>query len=316
MFTKTINGGIIKTKEDSAMDNNEYIPTPKGKIDVVIDTDARNEVDDQFAIAYLLKSNDKLNTVALYAAPFSFPGVCDTDVGMESSYQEILKILKLCNATKFAYRGSKTYLQNTHTPIDSEAARDLSRRVMGYTEGEPLYVLAIGALTNIASAILMNPEIVKRAVVVWLGGHGRELGWTDEFNMRQDLAATRIVMTSGVRLVQIPCECVASTFSISEPEIKEYLIGKNALANYLGNNVLTAQKGAAGQKWARVLWDVTAVGWLLNDSDRFMMSRVVPVEIPNDEFMYVRAEGDLKERYVFWINRNALMTDLIDKLTK
>ena len=46
---------------------------PKGQVDVVIDTDARNEVDDQFAIAYLLKSSEKLNTVALYAAPFSFP---------------------------------------------------------------------------------------------------------------------------------------------------------------------------------------------------------------------------------------------------
>ena len=35
---------------------------PRGKIDVVLDTDAYNEIDDQYTIAYLLKSSDKLNT--------------------------------------------------------------------------------------------------------------------------------------------------------------------------------------------------------------------------------------------------------------
>jgi hypothetical protein len=47
------------------------LSAPKGNIDVVIDTDAYNEIDDQFAIAYLLRSTEKLNTRAIYAAPFT-----------------------------------------------------------------------------------------------------------------------------------------------------------------------------------------------------------------------------------------------------
>lgn len=43
---------------------------PLNKVDVVLDTDAYNEVDDQFAIAYLLSAKEKLNTLAIYAAPF------------------------------------------------------------------------------------------------------------------------------------------------------------------------------------------------------------------------------------------------------
>ena len=43
---------------------------PEGRIDVVLDTDAYNEIDDQFAIAYLLKSQEKLDVKAIYAAPF------------------------------------------------------------------------------------------------------------------------------------------------------------------------------------------------------------------------------------------------------
>lgn len=39
-------------------------------VDTVIDTDAYNEIDDQFAISYLLSHGESLRTVALYAAPF------------------------------------------------------------------------------------------------------------------------------------------------------------------------------------------------------------------------------------------------------
>ena len=43
---------------------------PEGTIDAVLDTDAYNEIDDRFAICYMLKSFDKINTKAIYAAPF------------------------------------------------------------------------------------------------------------------------------------------------------------------------------------------------------------------------------------------------------
>lgn len=68
---------------------------PKGKIDVVLDTDTYNEIDDQFALAYMIKSDDKLNVKAIYAAPFfneKSTGLAD---GMEKSYHEILKVLNL-----------------------------------------------------------------------------------------------------------------------------------------------------------------------------------------------------------------------------
>ena len=53
---------------------------------VVIDTDAFNEIDDQFAISYLLANGDKLNTVALYAAPFLNSNSVSPEDGMIKSY--------------------------------------------------------------------------------------------------------------------------------------------------------------------------------------------------------------------------------------
>ncbi|MDR1949972.1 MAG: hypothetical protein LBQ38_11320 [Spirochaetaceae bacterium] len=42
---------------------------PLGKVRVVIDTDAYNEVDDQFAITWALRSTDRIDVEAVYAAP-------------------------------------------------------------------------------------------------------------------------------------------------------------------------------------------------------------------------------------------------------
>ncbi|MBQ7315237.1 MAG: nucleoside hydrolase [Clostridia bacterium] len=290
--------------------------TPSGHVDVVMDTDACNEVDDQFAISYLLRSQEKLHTVALYAAPYSWRDKVDVPTGMENSYREIIKLLALAEVECPAFRGSTAYMQDVCTPVDSPAARDLAARVEAYTPERPLYIVAIGAPTNVASAILMNPKVMENAVLVWLGGHGHDHGGADEFNMRQDPIATRIVMTCGIPLVQIPCECVSSVFSISKPELESYLVGKNPLADYLAGNILRAQERAGNAKWARVLWDVTAVGWLLNDNDRFMYSRVMPTLVPSPQARYMSDPQAPESRYVFWINRTALMTDLIDKLTK
>ena len=44
-------------------------------------------------------------------------------------------------------------------PVISDAAKDLAERAMDYSEENPLYVIAIGAITNVSSALLMNPEI-------------------------------------------------------------------------------------------------------------------------------------------------------------
>ena len=297
------------------MDFLERLSSPKARIDAVIDTDAFNEVDDQFAISYLLRSDDRISTVALYAAPFSFPHI-DAKRGMEESFREINVLLDLLGLKKEVYRGSDRYLPDEKTPVVSDAARDLAERAMSYTVESPLYVIAIGAITNIASAILLNPEIVNRIVVVWLGGHAHHHCITDEYNMRQDVAAARVVMTSAVPFIQLPCVGVVSSFYISGDELRCRLLGKNALCDHLAKYVLDAMREVDHTDWTRVLWDVTAVGWLLNDGDRFMLSRIEDTVLPDYTLHYEGSAIKKPMRYVYYIYRDALMNDMIDKLTK
>ena len=170
---------------------------PAGQVDLVLDTDAYNEIDDQFAISYALHAPEKINLLALYAAPFYNERSTGPADGMERSYQEILNLLHLSRMERPVYRGSRGYLPAAKTPVDSPAAADLCHRAMGYSPEKPLYVAAIGAITNVASALLMQPEIADRIVVIWLGGNA--LHWHDnqEFNIRQGVAAARVVFYSG-----------------------------------------------------------------------------------------------------------------------
>jgi len=298
------------------------LTVPEGKIDVVLDTDAYNEIDDQYAIAYLLKSSDKLNTKAIYAAPFytaffkeKAESVAD---GMEKSYQEILNITSLIGIEKPVFRGSETYLPDEKTPVISDSAMDLAERANSYSPENPLYVVAIGAITNVASAILLNPKVVENTVVVWLGGHAQHFSHTKEFNMKQDIAAARVVFGCGVPLVQLPCMGVVSEFTLSEPELECWLKEKNKLTDYLIDITIREmeKRNVTSKIWTKVIWDVTAVAWLLNDNDRFMSSRLITAPIPSYDFKYTQNPDGHIMRYVYQIKKDSLLRDLIEKLTK
>ncbi len=290
---------------------------PKGPIDMVLDTDAYNEIDDQYAISYALHAEEKLTVKALYAAPFYNSRSSGPADGMERSYQEILKLLRLSNLERPVFRGSETYLPDEKTPVPSDAASDLCERAMGYSAEKPLYVVAIGAITNVAAALIMKPEIAERIVMVWLGGNSLE--WHDnlEFNCRQDVAAARVVFDSGAPLVMLPCMGVVSSFTTTGPELEHWLKGKNALCDYLvQHTVEAANEYAKGKVWSRVIWDATTIGWLLNDQSRLMLDKLISTPIPEYGHHYALDPRRPLCTYVYHINRDALFADLFAHITR
>ena len=294
------------------------LTAPAHIVDAVLDTDAYNEVDDQYAIAYMLRSPERVNLKAIYAAPFSNPkSQYNGGVGMELSYNEIKSILTLVKSDTPVYRGSNGFLSNESAPICSEAAEHLAKLAMNYSKESPLYVVAIGAITNIASAILINPEICERIVVVWLGGNARHFSDTKEFNMYQDIAASRVVMGSGVPFVQLPCMGVVSEFRLSHAEIEKWLLDKTPLSDYLGRyTIKEAESYAKGRPWTRIIWDVCAVAWLFNENGRFLRSRKEKVLLSDYDGMYEKEPLPYTMEYVYCINRDELMYDLIKKITE
>ncbi len=292
---------------------------PQGPVDCVLDTDTYNEIDDQYALSFMMK-HEKLNVRALYAAPFFNEHSTSPEDGMEKSYDEILNLLSLMGMSEkkeIVHRGSRTYLPDEKTPVPSPAADHLCDLAMQYSTENPLYVIAIGAITNVASALLYKPEIAERIVIVWLGGHNYDWPDTKEFNLWQDVAAARIVFGCKAPLVLLPCMGVVSAFYTTKPELEYWLRGKNALCDYLCDHTIAeAESYAAGRVWSRVIWDVTAAAWLVNDGGRFMSSVIEPAPIPEYDGYYAHSTARHSIRRVTYINRDALFSELFRVLTK
>ncbi len=237
-------------------------PPAEGKVRMVLDTDTWNEIDDQFALVYALLSPRRLQLEAVYAAPFLNGRSSSAEDGMEKSYEEILRVMERMNtpAEGLVYKGSRAFLQSTINPVPSPAADDLIEKALASPDDAPLYVVAVGAITNVASAILKEPEIVKKMVVIWLGGDAPAWSNRPEFNLQQDVLAASVVMDSGVPFVQVPCEPVASHLLTSVPEMEQHVKGKGPVGDYLFEIFEDYRKGRYA--WSKVIWDMAAVAWL------------------------------------------------------
>ena len=135
---------------------------------MIVDTDTNNEIDDQFALAYALLSPEKISVEAIYAGPFVNSRARTAAEGMEQSYEEAHRVLGLLGIEKRGHvlRGSKSFMQGPDRPVKSPAAEDLIERVMT-SGGENLYVVALGAPTNVSSALVLEPKLTERVTVVW-----------------------------------------------------------------------------------------------------------------------------------------------------
>lgn len=260
---------------------------PPSQPRAVIDTDAANEIDDQFALAWALGVPRQLRVEAVYAAPFSFahrravlgartladerpfnpPGE-----GMRRSLEEIERVFGHCGVPSAGrvFAGATDYLGSATQPRDSAAARDLISRARATPEGERLYVLALGCVTNIASALLIEPGIAERIVVVWTSGYPSHAPHVnDSFNLEQDLHATRHLLDCGVPLVYLPGFHVGAQLRLSLPEVERWVQGRGAIGRYLHqlftHNPLWELQGIDSffaHSW--VMWDLICVAWLID----------------------------------------------------
>jgi inosine-uridine nucleoside N-ribohydrolase len=280
---------------------------------MVLDTDTYNEIDDQFAVVHAVLSPEKLDVEAIYAAPFHNSRSTGPADGMEKSYEEILRLLECLNVSPdgFVFRGSPGFLPNLDNPYRSEAALDLVARAMVGND-RPLYVVAIGAITNVASAMLIEPEIINRIVIVWLGGNPLYWPRAREFNLMQDPHASKLVFDCGAPLVHIPCLGVASHLLTTVSEMEQYVKGRGATGDYLA----AIFKGYHTDHfaWSKVIWDISTIGYLLNPS--WAPTEIVHSPILTDQLTWSFDNSRHFIRTATGVNRDGIFGDFFRKLAK
>jgi len=298
----------------SASEREALLALPSGPANMVLDTDTANEIDDQFALVYSLLSPN-LNVEAVYAAPYFNSRSTGPANGMEKSYEEILRVLDRLGYPHddgFVKRGSSCYLPAKSEPIRSAATDDLIEKALTPRD-EPLYVLTIGCITNIASAILIEPEIIKHIVIVWLGGHPYYWPTAREFNLQQDVPAAQVVFDSGAAVVQIPCKNVAEHLRTTRPEMREYVQGQGAIGDYLCEIFEGYTKDHYA--YSKVIWDISAVAYLNNTE--WVPTAVCPSPILKDNVTWA-PEDDSRHniRVATHVNRDAVFGDLFRKIAQ
>jgi len=189
-------------------------------------------------------------------------------VGLGSTFGNTTETLAFANnralASLCGYEGPLLHGAAGPYPAPTEASRFLSAR------GGPLRIVALGPLTNIASALEADPSAGARwSEVVAVGSNAISLGrwppwWPHEFNLTRDRRAASVVFASRAPLTLVPLD-VARRLAISRPDL-------DSLRGPLGDHL---RRGS--RRWllrARVLrfsrsfpaWDLVAALYVLEPS--------------------------------------------------
>jgi purine nucleosidase len=176
-------------------------PPPQRQARVIVDTDAKNEADDQFAIVH-----------ALLTPSFDIRGIIPAHFGdrrtafsMAESRAEVDLLLDLMNWRDHVRvaNGAPTALPDETTPVPSPGAELIIEEALR-GDPRPLYVAFYGPMTDMASALLMEPRLAESDLrVVWIGGGPWPSGGR-EFNLSNDIAAANVVFRSSLEVWQIP----------------------------------------------------------------------------------------------------------------
>ena len=217
---------------------------------VILNTDAKNEADDQYAIVHALLS-PSLEVVGIIAAHFGRPD------SMPASLAEVNLLLKLMNRQIRVEPGAHEAMPDEKTPRPSPGAQFIIEEAM--KEGT-LNIVFQGPLTDMASALLMEPAIEKRNIhVVWIGGADEPTHYGKEFNLSNDVHAVNVVMRSKLPVTQIPYP-LYSRFCVSHAEVMERVFPHEAIGRYLAEQLIEFN---AGNQEFRSLGDSPGIGVLL-----------------------------------------------------
>lgn len=322
---------------------------------VVLDTDLDNEVDDWYALTWLLmqqqRPNMALNTITLEAVtiePYSFKtrlqalqeayriyliapaqrtpaeqryltpylgqieGILalgtnpydlgsdphlngSGDLGVHGSYDSALQIFAEMGEPSAGrvFKGATQFMPGPYEPVFSDAAQRLVELAMSASPEDPLYVIAIACPTNIASALLMKPEIIRNIVVVWDAGYPTNVTTlvNNSLNLDEDLYASQLLFSSGVPLIYMPGFYIAQQLNMSQADMVAYVqpsgaMGELLYQRYMHNPLFTFYGINPDNLFARnwVIWDIANAAWVLSPSS--VSSNLVTAPILTDQKMW------------------------------
>jgi len=293
---------------------------------VLLDTDARNEVDDQHYIAYALFSElDVLGINSVHHTRWADNETRLVRAGTETrNYDEILNILDLSTKSGLSdarvprvFRGATEPLKTPSSrkwygtkPIVTEASEAILAAARGASPDNPVWVLPVGPCTNIASAILQAREegldLKSRIKIVWLGG-GPEQANARTFNGMNDPWSVYVTGHSDVEFWIILENPTGASLTMDK-RVESDLYPNNPLGKYL-EAITPARKKA--------LFDLTAVSLVIgNHLGKDWLTLVEPSVVlgPDQGYRWKKVETPTNVYIVRDIDEQAMKADCFNTL--
>lgn len=233
---------------------------------VVITTDIGTEVDDTWAVAHLLLSPElEVKGIVTTHAPNLAAPAAETAAKFA---QELMG--KLPPRFRVAVTaGTNRRLENTAVPAGSPGVDALLEAAKGRTPENRLTVVVLGAATDVASAILIDPSWASRVSIVAMGFDNYPKGG-DPWNVRNDPIAWRVVLGSPAPIVVGDTDVTrrslrmtpdrAHTLLAQLPEPGNLLLSR--FDTFLGHNANLAQR-ESGSTIVWPIWDEVVPAYLI-----------------------------------------------------
>ncbi|NHN29470.1 nucleoside hydrolase [Paenibacillus agricola] len=229
------------------------------KLRVIINTDTKAEADDQYAIVHgLLTPSFEIH--GMIAAHF---GKLKSPTSMQDSREEIDLLIRLMGleGRVRAENGALHEMPDEQTPVDSPGARLIIEEALK-EDDRMLNIAFCGPLTDMASALLLEPAIEKRKIrVIWIGGYTWPLGGK-EYNLANDIHAANVVFKSKLEVWQVPYNAYRM-MPVSHAELIEKVYNQGEIGAYLVEQLLAYNSTKKEAIEYRSLGDSPVIGIMM-----------------------------------------------------
>lgn len=298
--------------------NYDYEVPENKKIRLIVHTDCKNEADDQFALVHHLMT-PKFKIEGIIAGHFWKNHQEYGEMGTaQASYDEVQKVMALMGLrdTCPVLLGAPRSMKNSTTPVPSDGSIFIIEEAMKQDKW-PLYIACQGAVTDVASALLLKPEIAERIVIIWIGGASYPIGGF-EFNLMMDIYAANVIFASKAEVWQVPMD-VYKQFGVSLAELQLKVKPCGAIGKYLFEQLISFNHKAAayemawphGEVWG--LGDQGTIAVLMEELEKISYD-LIPAPQIADDMKYIHGQENRKIRVYKTAEVRLTLEDFFAKL--
>jgi inosine-uridine nucleoside N-ribohydrolase len=236
----------------------------KKAVEIIIDSDSGNEIDDLYAITRALSCSE-LEVKGLISSHWSFHKEAgDSSLFMSQTLNE--RLLELMGKTSLPHpsgANDKLWYFGNPVPNLSPASSFIIQKAKEAEQGKKLNIVCLGALTNVASAIIADPAIAPNIRLYCMGFNydAKSKTWNkNEFNVKNDLDAADYLLNKEDLEMHIMTASASKSLRFSKEETRKLMNQSDSIGKFLTQK--WDDRFPEFSEW--IMWDVALIEAIIN----------------------------------------------------